>query len=129
MGNTGANYGAGEMGAEREDFKGRMANAGRGTMEKLAQTRHSTANAFNRAADALHRNADRLPGARSCDMAHKAASGLESTSRYLRDHDSRAMINDLEQVIRRNPGPAIIGALAMGFLIGRAVITRDRDTY
>jgi hypothetical protein len=34
------------------------------------------------------------------------------------------MLSDLMEVIRRNPGPSLIGAAALGFLLGRA-LSRD----
>jgi hypothetical protein len=34
------------------------------------------------------------------------------------------MMGDLMQLVRNNPGPALLGALALGFLVGRA-LSRD----
>jgi len=34
------------------------------------------------------------------------------------------MMSDFVDVIRRNPGPALLGAAALGFLLGRA-LSRD----
>jgi hypothetical protein len=35
------------------------------------------------------------------------------------------MLADIEQVVRRNPTPALIGALGLGFLLGSALRGRD----
>jgi hypothetical protein len=29
------------------------------------------------------------------------------------------MMEDLKQLVRNNPGPALLGALALGFVVGR----------
>jgi hypothetical protein len=34
-------------------------------------------------------------------------------------------LTDLEQVVRRNPTPALIGAIGLGFLLGAALRGRD----
>jgi len=36
-----------------------------------------------------------------------------------------SMMSDLEQFVRKNPGPALMGAAAIGFLVGRAFTDSD----
>jgi len=36
----------------------------------------------------------------------------------------QTMMGDLMEVIRRNPGPSLLGAAALGFILGRA-LSRD----
>jgi ElaB/YqjD/DUF883 family membrane-anchored ribosome-binding protein len=53
-------------------------------------------------------------------VAHSTADKLESTAGYIREHDVKAMFSDVEDVVRRNPGPSLLIAASIGFLIGRA---------
>lgn len=52
------------------------------------------------------------------DFARDAAKVVGATAGYLRSHDFQEMICDAEQAARRNPVPALIGAAALGLLIG-----------
>ncbi len=99
----------------------RPPNPTAGVEEKVLQ---STAEAQARASE-LGRRADNLPGgARVAGAAHGAADALHSGADYLREHDMRQMVDDLREVVRNNPGVALLGAAALGFLVGRAV-SRD----
>jgi ElaB/YqjD/DUF883 family membrane-anchored ribosome-binding protein len=49
------------------------------------------------------------------------ASGLERTGRYIEEQGVSGMMDDLTDVIRRNPVPAVLIGLGVGFLIGRAL--------
>lgn len=48
------------------------------------------------------------------------ASTLESGGRYLQEHGLRGVGEDLTSVIRRNPIPALLIGIGLGFLIARA---------
>ncbi|HEV3143805.1 MAG TPA: hypothetical protein VGZ47_07985 [Gemmataceae bacterium] len=50
----------------------------------------------------------------------RVAETLDSSGRYLEQHGVRGIADDLTDVIRRNPIPAICIGVACGFLIGRA---------
>lgn len=52
------------------------------------------------------------------DYACKAAAAIGTTAGYLQSHDAQAMLRDVEDAARRNPMPALIGAAAVGVLIG-----------
>ena len=43
---------------------------------------------------------------------------------YLRDNDLKSMLADVQQLVKRNPGPALLTAAALGFLMAR---TFSRD--
>lgn len=47
------------------------------------------------------------------------ASALESTGRYLEEEKLSGMANDVTELIRRNPLPALCIAAGLGFLLGR----------
>jgi len=53
------------------------------------------------------------------------ASGLESTGRYLQQEGLRGIGEDMTNLVRRNPIPAVFVALGLGFLIARATTSRS----
>jgi hypothetical protein len=52
--------------------------------------------------------------------ASSVASGLESTGRYIQEEGISGMVNDLGGLIKRNPVPAVLIGVAIGFLLARA---------
>jgi hypothetical protein len=49
------------------------------------------------------------------------ASGLEGAGKYLEDKNLSGMMDDVTGLIKRNPVPAVLLALGIGFLVGRAL--------
>jgi ElaB/YqjD/DUF883 family membrane-anchored ribosome-binding protein len=95
--------------------------AGRQATDQVDAKRGPTADALENAASTVHKTAESLPGGETVrSMAHSTAEKLESTAGYIREHDVKAMFSDVENVVRRNPGPSLLIAAALGFLIGRA---------
>ena len=107
------------------EAQARASELGRRASQKTEQVRNAAAGRLDSAASAMHERADNLPGgARVAGAAHGAADALHSGADYLREHDMRQMADDLREVVRNNPGAALLGAAALGFLVGRAV-SRD----
>ena len=101
--------------------KQRVSDAGRQATDKIDEKRAPAADALESAASTIHQRAEDLPcGETVKGVAHSAAAKLESTAGYIREHDVRAMVSDMENVVRRNPGPSLLIAATVGFLIGRA---------
>jgi ElaB/YqjD/DUF883 family membrane-anchored ribosome-binding protein len=99
----------------------KVAETGRQTTGRIDEQRGPAADALQSAASTLHEKAEDLPGGQSVkSAAHSAADKLESTAGYIREHDIRAMLSDVEDVVKRNPGPSLLIAAGIGFLIGRA---------
>lgn len=99
----------------------KVSDAGRQATDKIDEKRGPTADALENAASTLHQKAEDLPGGETVrSVAHSAAERLESTAGYIREHDVRAMLSDVEDMVKRNPGPSLLIAAAIGFLIGRA---------
>jgi hypothetical protein len=48
-----------------------------------------------------------------------AADALERTGRYVEEEGLRGMTNDLAELIRRNPIPALLLGVGLGFLLAR----------
>lgn len=57
-----------------------------------------------------------LPGR----VSETIADTLESTGRYLEDHNLKGIAEDVTNLIRRNPIPALLVGIGIGFLIARA---------
>jgi ElaB/YqjD/DUF883 family membrane-anchored ribosome-binding protein len=53
------------------------------------------------------------------------ADNLESAGRYVEDKNLSGMMNDVNGLIKRNPLPAVLLALGVGFLVGRALSSRS----
>ncbi len=99
-------------------MKDKTQEFGRDAMNKIEENRVSAAGALHNAASTMHKNADKLPN--GPDLAHSAADRVEAVASYLQGHDTKQMMADVETVVRRNPGPSLLVAGALGFLIGRA---------
>jgi len=101
--------------------KQRAYEAGRQATEQVDAKRGPTADVLESAASTVHKTAESLPGGETVrSVAHSTAEKLESTAGYIREHDVKAMFSDVEDIVRRNPGPSLLIAAAIGFLIGRA---------
>ena len=55
------------------------------------------------------------------DLAHATADKLSSSADYLRKNDFPKMMADVETVVRNNPGPSLIVAGVIGFLVGQTL--------
>jgi ElaB/YqjD/DUF883 family membrane-anchored ribosome-binding protein len=93
--------------------------------DTMDEKRRTAAGGLDSAAETLHQKADRMPGGeKAARAAHTAADALSSTAEYIREHDVKSMVADMQDVVRRNPGPALLVAAAVGFLFAR---TFSRD--
>jgi ElaB/YqjD/DUF883 family membrane-anchored ribosome-binding protein len=92
------------------------AELGRKAARKAEQARSRAAEGLESAAKSVHAGGERVASA-----AHSAADALTSSAHYVREHEVRDMLDDVLEVVRSNPGAALLGAAALGFLIGRAM--------
>lgn len=56
----------------------------------------------------------------------RVADSLESGGRYLQEHGLSGICEDLSNVIRRNPIPALLIGIGTGFLLARATTRSSR---
>lgn len=71
---------------------------------------------------ALHTAADELEGdgqARIAEYTRRAASQVHKSTDYLNAEDAPAIMKDLAQVARDNPGTFLGGSFAAGLALGR----------
>ena len=103
-----------------ERAKEKVFSAGRKAVDTINDRREPAARSLNQAAASLHETADNLPGVRRVsDLAHATADRIQATADYVRDHDVRAVMSDVEGFVRRHPGQSLAAAVVLGFLLGR----------
>jgi ElaB/YqjD/DUF883 family membrane-anchored ribosome-binding protein len=106
--------------------KDKVSAIGHTAADKIDENRDAAAEGLEKAAAALHEKAEGLPGGEKVsDLAHETAEKLSSTADYVREHDVNSMMADVETLVRKNPGPALLAAAVIGFLVGRAFSSSD----
>ena len=100
-------------------LKSKVQDVGARAAQRADQARVGAAAGLESVASSLHEKGERVANA-----AHSAADAVAYGAEYLRDNDVQTMMGDLMEVIRRNPGPSLLGAAALGFILGRA-LSRD----
>ena len=70
------------------------------------------------AAEKMRARAQDDEGVRS-SLEGKAADAMDKTAGYLKDHDSKELMHDLEEFVKAHPLQAAVGALAAGYLLGK----------
>ena len=110
-----------------EQTKRKLSEFGAAAADKVEQNRGTAAAGLEGAAETLHQKADQLHegGEKVADMAHSAADKLSATADYVRSNDLNDMLKDVQQIVKKNPGPALAVAAGLGFLVSRA-FSRDR---
>jgi len=102
--------------------KNKLADAGRSAADTIDRNREMAADKLESAAATIHEKAHSLPvGDKVAGMAHTASHKLNATADYVRRNDVNGMMSDMERVVRNNPGPALLAAAVVGFLVGRAI--------
>jgi ElaB/YqjD/DUF883 family membrane-anchored ribosome-binding protein len=102
-----------------------MSDAARDAAATIDESRSTAADGLDAAASALHDRAEDLPGGETVrSVARATADRLGSSAEYVRTHDAKRMMADVESFVKSNPGPALAVAAAFGFLLGRA-LSRD----
>jgi len=97
------------------------AKYGQKAVEAIDAGRTSAASGLGNAAAGLHARADELPGGETVSgFAHQTAEKLNATAGYLRDHDVADIASEMKDFVKAHPTQAIIGAVVIGFLAGRA---------
>ena len=102
-----------------------MTDAAGEAVAAIDERRSTAADGLDTAASALNDKADELPGGNGVRrFARATANRLSSSADYVRTHDAKRMMADVETFVKGNPGPALVVAAAFGFLFARA-LSRD----
>jgi hypothetical protein len=103
------------------EVKTKASDLGRMAADKVDENRDAAAAGLESAADTIHDKADSLPGGKAARrVAHVTADKLSATADYIREHDVDSMMSDLYRLVKNNPGPALLGAAVVGFLVARS---------
>jgi ElaB/YqjD/DUF883 family membrane-anchored ribosome-binding protein len=108
-----------DLGEKAAQAKDAVVDFGRKAVDGLDARRAPAAGTLDSTASVLNEQADRVAGA-----ARATADKLHATADYVRNQDIKAMARDVEDLVRRYPGPALAIAAAVGFMTAR-VLTRD----
>ncbi len=104
------------------DVKTKATELGRAAVDKVDENRDAAASGLESAATKIHEKADSLPGGKNASrVAHVTADKLSATANYIREHDVDSMMSDLSRLVKNNPGPALLAAAALGFVIARSL--------
>jgi ElaB/YqjD/DUF883 family membrane-anchored ribosome-binding protein len=98
------------------EVKDKVADFGRKTLDNIDESRKSTAGALDETAAKLHSSGDQISGA-----AHSAAIKLQAAADYIRETDLKSMGEDLKDIVKRHPGPALAAAAVLGFIVARGL--------
>ena len=114
-----------ELADRATEAKDSLSDMARTATKKADEGRSMAAQQLENAASAVQERLGDLPGGqRVKELASAAADRLSTTADYMRSHDAKRMMADVESVVKNNPGPALLFAAAFGFVLGRA-LTRD----
>jgi hypothetical protein len=106
--------------------KDKVSDLGRAAADKIDDNRDTAASGLETAASTLHESAEALPGGEKvARLAHSAADKLSGTAGYVREHDVTDMMADVEQLVKANPGPSLLAAAAIRFLVSRSFLSGD----
>ncbi len=109
-----------QVGQKAAQIKETVADLGRKAGDKIDEGRVRAASKLESTASTLHSGGERIASTTSNAM-HTPADKIQGAADYLREHDTRAMVEDLEGIVRRYPGAALAAAAVVGFVAGRAL--------
>jgi hypothetical protein len=114
--------GFGDSSNPTDRIQDQAAKYGQRAADAVDASRRSAASTLENAAEAVRSRADSLPGGQQVSQyAREAADRLGATADYLRDHEVKDMVTDLQKIIKNHPTPALVGAAVVGFLVGRSI--------
>lgn len=110
------------LSGKAQEAKDKVSGMVRGAINTMDAGRSGAARGLDAVASGLQEHADVLPGGKSVrEFASAAADQVTQTADYVRGTDLRAMMSDVEGVVKKNPGPALLMAVGLGFIVGRAL--------
>jgi hypothetical protein len=124
------------------DLKNKVMNAGAAGMEKAKDAASTAAHAMGEAGSAIGDKANEAVGGGMKSLAGtirqhtphdgmfgsasaSVADTLESGGRYLQEEGLQGMADDVTNLIRRNPIPAVLIGIGIGFLLAKVTTTRS----
>jgi len=113
---------ASDMADKARDMAGNIADKARDFASTAGDRAESMVGKAGSSVESLgHAVRENLPkGGTMGAVADRAAGGLESAGRYLQEEGLSGIGDDITDVIRRNPIPAVLIGIGLGFMIARA---------
>jgi hypothetical protein len=118
MANTGQNMGSQSASEVKDRAKEMAGNVVSAVGERVEEATSSVGGGMQSLAGTIRERAPQ--GGMMGTAASSVAGALESGGRYLQEHDLRDIGNDVSNFIRRNPIPAVLISMGIGFLLARA---------
>jgi len=110
----------------KSNVTGKASELGQKAANTIDANRGSAAGSLDDAATALHDRVSSLPGGEKvAHLANETADKLGATAQYVRTHDTKEMMADVEAFVKSHPGQSLIAAAVIGFLAGRAFSRND----
>lgn len=101
------------------DTAGSSGSAASGIAAGANDLKDKTSDALNGAAKGVERVGHTMSD-RVATAADKAASALGSTAEYVREFESRDVMDNVTNMAKRHPAATLAAAVAIGFLVGRS---------
>jgi ElaB/YqjD/DUF883 family membrane-anchored ribosome-binding protein len=107
------------------EAKEKVADFGRKAVDDIDESRKNTAGALDQTAAKLHSGGDQLSGAahtvadQISGVAHRTGDQLQAAADYIRETDLKGMGEDVKDIVKRYPGPALAAAAVLGFIVAR----------
>jgi ElaB/YqjD/DUF883 family membrane-anchored ribosome-binding protein len=130
QGNQGAGSGVGSTGTAarmKEEVsekvsaaKEKVAEFGRKAVDSIDAQRAPAANALDKSAAALSQTGDKVGNA-----VRATGDKLKASADYLRETDVQGMVSDVNELVKRYPGPSLAIAAVAGFLLARVMRSSD----
>ena len=140
---------AADAASKARDVAGSLADAGRSAASGLADAGRSAASGLTDAARSAARSAGQAADSATSRAGEKVeslagtvreygphsgvfgqatetvAQGLERGGRYLEDQGVSGLTNDLTEMVKRNPIPALLFGIGLGFVLARLTSSRS----
>jgi hypothetical protein len=114
-----------QLSEKATEVKEKVADFGRKTLDNIDESRKRTAGALDQTAAKLHSGGDQLSGVahtaadQISGVAHGTADKLQAAADYIRETNMKRMGEDLKDIVKRYPGPALAAAAVLGFIVAR----------
>jgi ElaB/YqjD/DUF883 family membrane-anchored ribosome-binding protein len=106
------------------EAKGRLADVGQAAAGTISKARSAAAEGLGQAASTIRETAGNLGSEKASEFVRESADQVNAAARYVRDRDLPDIVDDFWALVKKNPGPSLLIAGVVGFLVGRT-LTRD----
>jgi len=116
---SGERYTSGQGSIYSSESETPIATAERMGRAGVERAKEGVKEGVERAKDSASQVAHRVSDAAQF-VTHKAEDAFENAKQYLHEDGLKNLTNDLTNLVRRNPIPALLCGVAIGFIVGQA---------